>query len=288
MIEDFLRELLPKFPMSDSDDPSSPIIDSESALGPALTAAYRIISHIGGRITLIQASLPSLGAPGDGSVLVNREDPNSRSANNNSSASLTPLLNPVSDFYKRLALECSEHQVAVDLFSLSPSYSDLATVSQVAKVSGGSVFYYGSAAANISNFQTRVLARFEADLCHYLTRNIGLEAVLRLRCTRGLSIHAFHGNFFVRSTDLLTLPNVNPDSGYAVQITIEDDLKDFSSVCFQAAILYTSPGGERRIRVHTLALPVVATVADVIQGADQDAVVGMLCKMGNFRPISCQ
>lgn len=59
----------------------------------------------------------------------------------------------------------------------------------------------------------------------------------------GLSIHTFHGNFFVRSTDLLSLANVNPDSGFAVQMSIEESLADTSLVCFQAALLYTSSKG---------------------------------------------
>lgn len=33
---------------------------------------------------------------------------------------------------------------------------------------------------------------------------------------------AFHGNFFVRSTDLLALPAVPQDQSYAVEIQIED------------------------------------------------------------------
>lgn len=33
---------------------------------------------------------------------------------------------------------------------------------------------------------------------------------------------AFHGNFFVRSTDLLALPAVPLDQSYAVEIQIED------------------------------------------------------------------
>ena len=41
------------------------------------------------------------------------------------------------------------------------------------------------------------------------------------RCTRGLTLHTFHGNFFVRSTDLLSLPNVNPDAGFGMQVSIE-------------------------------------------------------------------
>jgi len=285
IIEQFLSEILPEFPVNDSPQTNPPILDTGCALGPALSVAQKILAPIGGRITVFQAALPTMGSQNEGSILTNRENPNDRSWTAENTSKLTPLLNPATDFFKKLALECSEHQIAVDIFCLSPSYCDLASVSQVSKISGGSVFYYGGSAANLNNFHDRVLSRLEDDLSHYLTRSIGFEAVLRLRCTRGLSIHSFHGNFFVRSTDLLTLPNVNPDSGYAVHLTIEDDLRDFNGVCFQAAILYTNPVGERRIRVHTLALPVVSTVHDVISGADQEAVIGMLSKMAVDRSI---
>ena len=60
----------------------------------------------------------------------------------------------------------------------------------------------------------------------------------------GVSIHTFHGNFFVRSTDLLSLPNVNPDAGFGMQMSIEDNLTESSNVCFQAALLYTSSKGQ--------------------------------------------
>ncbi len=180
---------MPTFPL---DSPNDIVYDSGSALGPALNVAYKVLSSLGGRITLIQATLPNIGSASDGSVLTNREDPNNRTTNNNNINSLTPLLNPGTDFYKKLALECSEHQIAVDLFNLSSSYSDLATVGSVSKFCGGSIHYYGGSSA------TSLLARFEKDMKHYLKRNIGFEAVMRMRCTRGLSIHTFHGNFFVR------------------------------------------------------------------------------------------
>lgn len=70
-------------------------------------------------------------------------------------------------------------------------------------------------------------------------------------CFSGLSIHTFHGNFFVRSTDLLSLANVNPDSAFAVQMSIEDSLADSSLACFQAALLYTSSKGEHNARLKT-------------------------------------
>lgn len=74
-----------------------------------------------------------------------------------------------------------------------------------------------------------------------------------LSSSLGLSIHTFHGNFFVRSTDLLSLANVNPDSAFAVQMSIEDSLADSSLACFQAALLYTSSKGTQTHK-HTLTL----------------------------------
>lgn len=47
----------------------------------------------------------------------------------------------------------------------------------------------------------------------------------------------------MRSTDLLSLPNVNPDAAFGMQMSIEDSLVDTNTVCFQAALLYTSSKG---------------------------------------------
>jgi len=97
--------------------------------------------------------------------------------------------------------------------------------------------------------------------------------------TRGLAIHTFHGNFFVRSTDLLALPNVNPDAGFGMQVTIEEPLQDIPTVCFQAAVLYTSSKSERRIRIHTFCMPVTKSLNEIMNGADQEAIIGLVAKM---------
>lgn len=109
---------------------------------------------------------------------------------------------------------------------------------------------------------------------------------MRVRCTRGLSIHTFHGNFFVRSTDLLSLPNVNPDSGFGMQITYDESLADVKTVCFQAALLYTSSKAERRIRVHTMCLPVTDSLTEVLHSADAQCIVGLLSKMAVDRSLA--
>ncbi|XP_018339375.1 PREDICTED: protein transport protein Sec24A isoform X2 [Trachymyrmex septentrionalis] len=264
--EELVRDLLAQLPIK-----FCGTHDTNSALGAGLQAAYKLLAGVGGRITVFQTCLPNIG-PG---ALQPREDPSTRVNKD------VPHLNPATDFYKRYALDCSGHHIAIDLFLLNSQYSDLATLSCMSKFTGGCIYHLPLfRASKLQNSET-----LERLLRRYLTRKIGFEAVMRLRCTRGLSIHAFHGSFFVRSTDLLCLPNINPDAGFGMQISIDENLSDVQSVCFQASLLYTSSKGERRIRVHTLCLPVVASLSDVLHSADQQCIVGLLSKMAVDRSL---
>ncbi|KAL6739239.1 hypothetical protein Aduo_012715 [Ancylostoma duodenale] len=231
----------------------------------------RTQAEIGGRITVFQATLPNIG-PG---CLKPREDPNQRAGND------VQNLVPATDFYKTLALECTGHQVALDLFLLNTQYADLATLSEIAKFSTGCVYHFPNYHCLNDVVQVK---RFEKIFARYLTRKIGFEAVLRIRCSRGLSLSTFYGNFFVRSTDLLALANVNPDSAIAVQVALEEKLS--TSVCFQAALLYTSSKGDRRIRVHTMCLPTTADLAQVYNNFDLKATVSLIAKIGVDRSLT--
>jgi protein transport protein SEC24 len=53
----------------------------------------------------------------------------------------------------------------------------------------------------------------------------------------------FHGNFFVRSTDLLAFPAIPIDQSYAVEVQIEENLTT-PFVVMQTGILYTTSFGE--------------------------------------------
>ncbi len=68
---------------------------------------------------------------------------------------------------------------------------------------------------------------------------IMLEAVMRVRATRGIRMSSFHGNFFVRSTDLLAMPAVPQDTSYAIELQIEETISS-PFVVFQTAILHTT------------------------------------------------
>jgi protein transport protein SEC24 len=130
-----------------------------------------------------------------------------------------------------------------------------------------------------------------------------LEAVMRVRATRGIRMSSFHGNFFVRSTDLLAMPAVPQDTSYAIEIQIEETITS-PFVVFQTAILHTTCYGqflhsvyiavrglslligERRIRVITTAYPITSNLSEVFASADQVAIATLLANKAVERTIT--
>ncbi|KRX97713.1 Protein transport protein Sec24A, partial [Trichinella pseudospiralis] len=187
-VESFLNDLPERF--ADNTDP-------KCALGSAITAGFELIATIGGRLTVFQTVLPDIG---NGS-LTSREDPNLRAAKE------VTNMNAASDFYKNLALKCTERMIAVDLFVLGDAYVDLATVCKcnfikmlflfflnsiayvicfqgdVVTYSSGSVYYYPNFDACSNPVE---MERFRSDFGRYLRRKIGFEAVMRIRLSYGM------------------------------------------------------------------------------------------------------
>lgn len=57
-----------------------------------------------------------------------------------------------------------------------------------------------------------------------------------MRATRGLRITNFYGNYFIRGTDLLALPNCTPDSVFAVEFGYDEQLLTASVVSVQVRL----------------------------------------------------
>lgn len=96
---------------------------------------------------------------------------------------------------------------------------------------------------------------------------------------------SFHGNFFVRSTDLLAMPAVPQDQSYAIEVQIEEAITT-PFVVFQTAVLHTTCYGERRIRVITLALPTTSILSEIFASADQVAITTYLANKAVERSLT--
>lgn len=233
-----------------------------SALGPAMRAAYQLIGTIGGKIIALTACLPTLGE----GALKARDDPKLLGTSKEST-----LLAAASSFYKSFAIDCSKNQITVDMFLFSPAYTDVASLRCLPRYTSGQVYYYpGFNAARPED-----AIKFATEFANVLSSPIGLEAVIRVRGTRGLRLSAFWGNFFVRSTDLLALPTIPIDQSYSIEMQIDDPITQ-PFVVIQCGMLHTTHFGERRIRVTTVALPTTSSMSEVFASLDQGALFTLL------------
>eukprot|EP01025_Chloroclados_australasicus_P004026 TRINITY_DN1096_c0_g1_i2.p1 TRINITY_DN1096_c0_g1~~TRINITY_DN1096_c0_g1_i2.p1 ORF type:complete len:1056 (+),score=152.01 TRINITY_DN1096_c0_g1_i2:251-3418(+) len=255
-VETLLTQLPSSFP------PTSAPVDS--ALGPALQAALMVISGIGGKLVVFQSGIPSLGA----GKINNRENVKLYGSDREH-----VLRNPEDAFFKNIASECNRAQITVDFFSFCPQYVDLASLSAIPKYTCGSLHY-------IPGFNPQQSTRLITEIKKLLGKDTAWEAVMRIRSSRGLSITNFLGHFFVRSSDLLALPTADSDKTFAASIKHEESVLADQLAYIQCALLYTASCGERRIRVHTLAVPVVTDLNEMYRLVDGGATAAMMAKLG--------
>lgn len=243
-----------------------------SAMGSALRAGHKLIAPLGGKLCVLSATMPNLGF---GKLEV-REDPKILGTSKESA-----LLQTQNSFYKSFAVECSKNQVSIDMFLFSSQYQDVASLSNLPRYTGGQTYFYPGWSA----IRSEDAIKFASEFSDYLSAEIGLEAVLRVRATTGLRMNTFYGNFFNRSSDLCAFPAFPRDQAYVVEVAIDESLtKNF--VCMQTAVLHTTSNGERRIRVMTLALPTTTILADVYASADQQAITGYFSHKAVERALS--
>jgi len=244
----------------------------ESAMGPAIQAAFMAMSHVGGKLLVFQSCLPTLGS----GRLVNRDD--TRASTDATREHL--LRGPVDGFFKKMSAECSRQQICIDLYSIAAPYSDLASMAVLCKYTGGELRHYPGFTLEKDGF------KFEKELRNNLERFTAWEAVCRVRCSRGFRICAFNGHFFIRSMDLLALPATDGDKAYGVHIAHDEVVPSTNISYLQCALLYTSAEGERRIRVHTMAVPVVTDIAEMYRAVDGGAMGAFMARLGAERSLT--
>ena len=245
---------------------------SKCAMGSALKAAHKLISPVGGKIVCLLNSLPNIGI----GKLSPRDDSKALGTNKELS-----LLQSQNNFYKSFAVECSKNQISVDMFLFSGLYQDVASLSCLPRYTGGQTFYYPGWTAS----RQEDVTKFANEFGNFLSAEVALEAVMRVRATTGLRMSAFYGNFFNRSSDLCAFPAFPRDQGYVIEVSIDETINR-PFVCLQAAVLHSTCHGERRIRVITLSIPTTSNMADIYASADQVAIATYFSNRAVERALS--
>lgn len=234
---------------------------NETCLGSAVRGAHLAMKHIGGKLIVCGACIPSVGTC---PLKSSRENPRLLGTEREVEA-----LRPVSDMYKDLAAELTKAQISADLFLAPQAYVDLASIAPLAEFSGGEVRFYDA-----FNYQLHGV-KLMSEIQHTLTRYTGWEAMMRVRVSRGWKITGMYGHH-QRNGDLLIIPVCTSDQTFAVTFDIDENSMPQARICIQSALLYTNSEGERRIRVHTWSALTTEVSADVVNSVDVQATISVI------------
>ncbi|CAK8532529.1 unnamed protein product [Lathyrus sativus] len=102
----------------------------------------------------------------------------------------------------------------------------------LAKYTIGHVYYYPAFQSSIHGEKLR------HELRRDLTRETAWEAVMRVKCGKGVRFTTYHGNFMLKSTNLLVLPAIDWDKAFSMQLTLEETLLTTQTFYVQVALLY--------------------------------------------------
>lgn len=244
----------------------SVIKSPEPALLPTLYAVLDAMEKSGGRIICSLSSLPTWG-PGR---LFLREDTKVLGTEKEKVLFTTEHHN-----WRKLAVKMVDSGVGLDLFLTPHAYIDAATLGHVSSTTGGDVFFY-------PNFVTsRDTPRLINDLVHVLHRETGYNALMKVRCSNGLQVASYSGNFLQRTQNGdLEFGVIDADKSMSVTFSYDGKLDRKVDAHFQAALLYTTRRGERRVRCLNVVAAVSDSRKDILAYVDQDATTYLMAKEG--------
>ncbi|PWY87907.1 Sec23/Sec24 family protein [Aspergillus sclerotioniger CBS 115572] len=244
----------------------SHVKNPQPALLPALNAALSALRPTGGKIVGTIASLPTWG-PG---ALSLRDDPKVHGTE-----AERKLFTTEHAGWRETAGHLAEAGIGVDMFIAAPSgtYMDVATIGHVPEVTGGETFFY-------PNFHApRDIRKLSQELAHAVTRETGYQALMKVRCSNGLQVSAYHGNFVQHTFGAdLEIGTIDADKAIGVVFSYDGKLDPKLDAHFQAALLYTSADGQRRVRCINSVAAVNEGGMETMKFVDQDAVVSMVAK----------
>ncbi|AEO59938.1 hypothetical protein MYCTH_2308649 [Thermothelomyces thermophilus ATCC 42464] len=244
----------------------STIKNPEPALLSTLNAAVAALEATGGKIFCSLSALPTWG-PGR---LFLRDDGKHPSGEPDKK-----LFSTEHPGWRKTAEKMVSVGVGVDFFMAAPSggYLDIATVGYVSATTGGETFYYPNFIAPRDN------TKLALEIKHAVTRETGYQALMKVRCSNGLQVSGYHGNFVQHTFGAdLEIGVIDADKALGVTFTYDGKLDPKLDTHFQAALLYTSASGQRRVRCINVIAGVSENARDSIKFIDQDAVYTLLAK----------
>ncbi|KIP06361.1 hypothetical protein PHLGIDRAFT_19471 [Phlebiopsis gigantea 11061_1 CR5-6] len=254
-----IENLLQTLPQQNSESASY-----DSALGAALIGAMDTLVGRGGQIVLFASTLPTVG-PGH---LRPREDESSLHETDKE----TSLYTPRNETWNDIGSQCAEEGIGVNMFLGMSKPIDIGTIGTACSTSGGEIFFH-------PRFDpVRDALAMASQLRRLVSRITGYSCAMRIRTSEGLRSVKQYGNFYEGPSNDLQFGTLDADKAIGVMFDHARTLDDRQYAFVQAATLYTSADGQRRVRVCNVALQVAALAGNVFRFADMDTVVAIMMR----------
>ncbi|KAM9282540.1 protein transport protein Sec24C isoform 1-T1 [Cariama cristata] len=240
--------------------------ETETVFAPVIQAGLEALkaAECAGKLFIFHTSLPIAEAPGK---LKNRDDKKLINTDKEKT-----LFQPQTSFYNNLAKDCVAQGCCVDLFLFPNQYLDVATLGVVTYQTGGSIYKY-------AYFQLEAdQDRFLNDLRRDVQKEVGFDAVMRVRTSTGIRATDFFGAFYMSNTTDVEMAGLDCDKTITVEFKHDDKLSEDSGALLQCALLYTSCAGQRRLRIHNLSLNCCTQLADLYRNCETDTLINYLAK----------
>lgn len=229
------------------------------------------------------------------------------------------LIQPVSEAFAVLGKRLADSHITLDLFvhpSVFPGtlnarptpYFDLASLRALPEHCGGTLYYYRNGAD---------VGALHRDLAEAIRAVRALEAVLRVRCSPGITADEHLGSFRPSTSERPDISIPVMSAGTNLMISVRHDIHEgialhplldqhtttamgastavagsssggdttpSPTVYVQVAVLFTHPNDRsRRVRVHTLAAPSTSLLGQLFRTVDVTVVMAWLARSATAR-----
>ncbi|XP_004870099.1 protein transport protein Sec24D isoform X4 [Heterocephalus glaber] len=240
--------------------------ENETVFAPVIQAGMEALkaAECPGKLYIFHSSLPTAEAPGK---LKNRND---KKLLNTDKEKI--LFQPQTSVYDSLAKDCVAHGCSMTVFLFPSQYVDVASLGLVPQLTGGTLYKY-------NNFQMHLDSQqFLNDLRNDIEKKIGFDAIMRVRTSTGFRATDFFGGAFMNNTTDVEMAAIDCDKAVTVGFKHDDKLNEDSGALIQCAVLYTTIGGQRRLRIHNLGLNCSSQLADLYNSCETDALINFFAK----------
>ncbi|XP_062305714.1 protein transport protein Sec24D [Osmerus eperlanus] len=240
--------------------------ESETVFAPVIQAGVEALkaAECSGKLFIFHSSIPTAEAPGK---LKNRDDKKLVGTDKEKT-----LFQPQRGVFEQLSKDCVASGCSVDVFLFPSQYVDVATMGDAPSHTGGSVYKY-------NNFRVETDAEhFLSDLRKDVEKPIGFDAIMRVRTSTGFRATDFFGAIHMNNTTDVEMAAVDCDKAVTVEFKHDDTLSEENGALMQCALLYTTVGGQRRLRIHNLSLNCSAQLSDLYKSCETDALINFFAK----------